>query len=452
MAQKPQTIDNPNATVYKNNLAGTGCEKLYLDTRTSDVTFQFPSANSGECIEIPAHKSILSAISPVFDAMFFGPAKELGDVRIVDVTPAAFREFLQFFYLTQVKLSAEHLIDVMNLGKQYMINDCLVACTEFCVATLQLENMCWGYELAILFDLDELRGFCEQKICQHPSEVFRSTSFLNCDVDLLRCILQLEALECDEAMIFDGCIAWAKQACMRNGQQPNGVNALRSQLNDLFYEIRFGEFTHKQFHVRYRLYDGLFSLEEFRDVTMMIASKEFQPVTKFKRVARNANKRARDENDVQICDRKAINHTVWYRVDRCGYSNAYIDKTIFESSMQQQLKQLRCSVKFQGVHVTAKIKISELNDESVRRKSLLYFATIMLSSSEETIIVLPTPINVQPSQKYEIEFELEDGYMYSSELVRSNVRMDNGNIINFSGKQLGMQSLVKAMHFAAINE
>lgn len=451
MDQKSQTIENPNSTVYKNFLAGTGCEKLYLDTRTSDVTFVFTIASGSECItELPAHKSILSAISPVFDAMFFGPAKEIGDIRIVDVTPDAFKEFLQFFYLTQVKLSAENLIDVMNLGKQYMVNDCLVACTEFCVATLKLENVCWGYELAILFDLNELRRFCVQKICQHPNEIFRSNSFLNCDVDLLQNILQLMALECNEAMVFDGCIAWAKQTCTRNGIQSNAT-ALRSQLNVLFYEIRFGEFTHKQFHDRYRLYDGLFSLEEFRDITMMIANKEYQPVTEFKRNARTVNKQAYVDNDVQICDRKAINHTVWYRVDRCEHSNACIDKTVFESSMMQQLKQFRCSAKFQGIGAMAKIRISEL-DNRVERKSLLFFAIITLSSSEETTIELPTPITIQPDRKYEIGFELEDGYMYSSELVRNNVRMDNGNVIKFSGKQLGMQSLVKVLHFGAINE
>lgn len=462
MAQKSQTIENPNSTVYKNNLAGTGCEKLYLDTRTSDVTFQFPIANSnnstsssnGEYIELPAHKSILSAISPVFDAMFFGPAKERGDIRIVDVTPAAFQEFLQFFYLTKVKLNAEHLIAVMNLGKQYMINDCLAACTEFCEATLTLDNMCWGLELAVLFDLDELRRFCEQQICKHPSEIFRSTSFLNCDLDLLRHILQLTGLECNEAMVFDGCISWAKQACARNSAQANAM-ALRSQLNELFYEIRFSEFTHKQFHVRYRLYDGLFSLDEFRDITMMIACKEYQPATKFKRMARRVKKQAHtvdgDDGDVQICDRKAVNHTVWYRIERCEHSDAYIDRTIFESNVQQLFKQFRCSAKFQGVSAMAKVRISEL-DDFVRRNNLLYFAIVTLASAEETIIELPTPINVQPDKKYEIEFELEDGYMYSSELVRNNVRMDNGNVIKFSGKQLGMQSLVKVMHFGAINE
>lgn len=457
-----QTIENPNSTVYKNVLAGTGCEKLYLDTRTADVTFTFPTANSAngdndDCIHLTAHKAILSA-SPVFEAMFFGPAKETGTIRIVDVSPAAFKEFLQFFYLTRVELTAQHLIDVMNLGKKYMIADCLVACTEFCVATLKLENMCWGYELAILFDLHELRRFCEQKIGQYPCEFFRSDSFLNCDVDVLRNVLQLTALECSEAAVFDGCMAWAKQAYAPH-RPPSLLNAneLRTQLNDLFYEIRFGEFTHKQFHDRYRLYGGLFSLEEFRDITMMIANKEYQPTIKFKRCARRANKQtatappAAADANAQICDRKAVNHTVLYRIEHCEYSNACIDKTIFESNMVRQLKQFRCSVKFQGVGASAKIRISAVDDGN-QRKNLLFFTIITLSSSEDTRIKFPAPITIRPGTKYEIEFELEPGLVYSSELVRNHVRMDNGNVIKFSGKQLGMQSLVKALQFCELNE
>lgn len=456
MDRKSQTIEssNSNSMVYKNSLPGTGCEKLYLDIRTSDVTFIFPTSSIGDddCVKLPAHKAILSA-SPVFDAMFFGPVKEPGMIRIVDVAPEAFKEFLQFFYLTRVKLNADHLISVMNLGKKYMITECLIACTEFFMATLTLENMCWGYELAILFDLHELRRFCEQKICQHPCEMFRSNSFLDCDMNLLRSLLQLTALECNEVTIFDGCMAWAKKSYAEKSPSLQfNASELRTELHDLFYEIRFGEFTHKQFHDRYRLYDGLFSLEEFRDITMMISNKEFQPTTKFKRCAR-AQQTATTVagNDVHICDRKAINHTVWYTVDRCEHSNLCIDKTVFESNVMQKLKRFWCSVKFQGIGAAAKIRISDL-DESGRRNNLLFFSIVMLSSTDETIIELPAPIVIQSDTKYEIEIELEAGLIYSSELVRNNVRMDNGNVITFLGKQLGMQSLVKSLQFCEIVE
>lgn len=160
MARAPESI------AYQNVLAWRGCERLYLDIRTCDVYFVFKSGPSDvdKPEKVPAHKSILSAISPVFDAMFYGPHKQEGDIKIVDSNAMAFREFLQFFYLSSVTLTFENVPEVMYLGKEYMLSDCMIACTDFCESTLTIDTICWGYELAILFDQDRLRRYCERKI------------------------------------------------------------------------------------------------------------------------------------------------------------------------------------------------------------------------------------------------------------------------------------------------
>lgn len=375
--------------------------------------------------------------------MLFGPAKETGDIKMADVTPDAFKDFLQFFYRTKVELNAENLLEVMNLGKQYMLDDCLTACTEFCEATLTLENMCWGYELAILFDLTGLKEFCEQKIAANPKEIFRSNSFLNFQSNVLHHILQLDSLECCETMVFDACIAWAKHAHIRNGgSKSKTMEHIRTQLGDNFYNIRFGEFTHKQFHDRFNLYDGLFSLDEFRDITMMITSKEFR-TGKFNRCPRLLPNQLQNDANEWMCDRKALN-PIWYKIMRDEYLNVCTDKTEFEVNLMQQLTEIRCMVKFQGINATAKIKMSATVDG---HDDLLFFANILMKNNDKTVIKFPAPITVKPSVKYQIAFELEDGYQYTSELVRNIVRMDKGLTVKFSGEQCGMQSLVKALQF-----
>lgn len=54
-------------------------------------------SNSDRIVKIPAHKKVLAASSPVFDAMFNDLLKENGDVKIGDISANAFREFLQIF-------------------------------------------------------------------------------------------------------------------------------------------------------------------------------------------------------------------------------------------------------------------------------------------------------------------------------------------------------------------
>ncbi|XP_031638057.1 BTB/POZ domain-containing protein 6-A-like [Contarinia nasturtii] len=249
--------ETPNSIVYKNVVPWRGCEKLYLDTRTADVFFVFGSSREN-VVKVPAHKCILSASSPVFDAMFFGPAREIGNtITIVDASPDEFKEFLQFFYLSSVRLTVGHKPRIMNLGEKYMLNVCKKACTELSKATLTMENMCLGYELAILFNQDDLKEYCEAKISENPMEFFKSQSFLDCEPNLLRYILQLDSLKCDESVVFDGCMAWAKTACIRKGLDGNNMQNLRSELGDLFYEIRFGDMTLEMFNACVDLYEGL---------------------------------------------------------------------------------------------------------------------------------------------------------------------------------------------------
>lgn len=263
---------NEKAFVYKNASTWRGGENLYLDRRTSDVFFVFRAVR----VTVPAHKSILSAMSAEFQATFNGTIGQKGVVRIVGTTVEAFKVFLKFFYLSAVELTSENALEVLSLGKKYAVANCLEACVEFCKLTLTLDSMCWGYELAILFELNELKRFCEQIISQNPHKIFHSVSFLLSESNLLHHILQLDSLQCDGITVFDGCIAWAKEACIQQELDENNGRNVRNQLGDLFFEIRFGEMNLEHFYERYCLYKDLFSVDEFEDILSMIALKDFQ--------------------------------------------------------------------------------------------------------------------------------------------------------------------------------
>ena len=60
-----------------------------------------------------AHRSLLSARSPVFAAMFASGMKEAetGQVRIEDVDPTTFQQFLKFLYTGMVEPSVFVLFD-----------------------------------------------------------------------------------------------------------------------------------------------------------------------------------------------------------------------------------------------------------------------------------------------------------------------------------------------------
>lgn len=263
-----------NSIVYKNVLSLRDSEALYLNRRNCDVLFIFRDANGRIYEKLPAHKSILSVISPVFDDMFYGAALVAGNVSVYETSAEIFKEFLQFFYLSTVQLTAKNFFSVMQLVTKYGIEDCVLdACSELCEITITLDNICWGYELAILFEHAELQQFCKQFVSENAQKIFQSTNFLYCESNVLRNIVELDSLQCDELTVFDGCLAWARNACQRERIDATNMQNLRQQLGDIFFDIRFGCMKVEEFYKRYCRYKGLFSLDEFEDIISMIALK-----------------------------------------------------------------------------------------------------------------------------------------------------------------------------------
>lgn len=417
--------------VYKNVLAWRGCEKLYLDLRTCDVYFLFKSKTVGY-EKVPAHRNILATVSPVFDAMFYGPHKQSGNINIINSTTTAFQEFLQFFYLSTVTLTADNVPEVMYLGKEYLLTDCLNACTTFCESTLTMDNICWGYELAILFEDDGLKRFCERKISENPSEIFKSDSFLACESNVLRHILQLNSFKCDESIVFDGCMAWARATCIQKGLNEKNNKNLRTELGDLFDEIQFGRMKIDHFYTRHMSHDGLFTEPEFKEIVGKIAFKVFRPRA-FSRHLEND-----DENDL-ICNRMGSNHSdenLYKFQTHEIHENMCIDKTVFKSNSKLLLKRLICKVDFcrdnkSGIHSTkATIRINESPDDHCNG-NLVAFTEAILNNMDKIEIDLSSAVVVKAGVKYEIEIEMEIGITYSSEKCLKQVRMEHGIIVDF---------------------
>lgn len=432
MAQEPDSI------VYKNALPWRGCEKLYLDARTADVFFVFES-DEEDSVRVPAHKNILSVNSEAFDAMFYGPIKQDGDIPIGDTTPEAFKEFLQFFYRGTVKLTAENAAEVWNLGKQYLVDDCCMTSSDFSKQTLTLDNMWWGYELAILFEQENLKKYCEEKISENPKDIFNSNSFLTCRQSFLRRILQLDSFKCDESILFDGCLAWAKAACIQKGLDETNTQNLRNQLGDLIYEIRFGDMTSENFFSRYQTSPDLFSMEEFRDIMGMIASKDYKP-PKFNRNTRTNGQRFKE----LVCDRVdpyCLDHNLHEMKTGGGY--CILTTTVFKSSHELILKSIHCVEFFLNRNepnpntdiVPTIIRIKQKTFKKKEGTKDIYSDQSIFQASRKNIIHLSRLIKIQPGVTYDIQFELRLELTYKSaytlKTFQSKVQMDQGVEVEF---------------------
>lgn len=242
--------------------------KLYADRgKTGDVTFIVDSAR------IQAHKSVLAALSPKYEAQFYGSQQPDNDeVYVEDISPAAFEEFIKFCYIEDCDLTNEIIEEILNLAKQSLINHFVTKCGLFLIDAMNNCNrhICWIYRLALMYDIKAVQDLCEYRVKANLPQMLKTTDFVECDRDVLIHILDINTLKCSEVDIFEGCIAWARAECQRKEIDDCIHMNLRAVLGPTIDHIRFRSMDIYQFVHLDRKYAGFFSAEEFREITNVI--------------------------------------------------------------------------------------------------------------------------------------------------------------------------------------
>lgn len=429
MSALKQTTADYSSQVYRS----IG-RKLYLSSELADIHFVFMTED-GESDRIPAHKMLLSAASAVFAKMFNGTWKEKDEVTIVDTPVAAFREFLQFFYLNDVNLTMENVDKVMNLGQMYDVTECLSVCNDFLKNHLNESNVCSTYELATLFDNVALMRSCETIIGMEPKMVFESEAFMTTDRKVLRKILSLNWLSCTEIDLFDAFVA---RILANSNQKTLTAKELRGEYLDLFDEIRFGAMPLQQFVTKTPEYRELFSYEEYTDIIQLIANGEYESK------CFNSNRQTRDlipwsEDDVIRCDRTISQFNL------CKpYEIKSTEKTIFTINKPVLLKGIVCDgiyaynyvehkyfVPLASLQTQLTIVESPVDLDSDENKTL-YTEKGALLNGNRVEILMPKPIIIRPGFMYEIRLDQKPSSdSCNGAILKREVCMEQGFIIRF---------------------
>ena len=91
---------------------------------------------------IPAHKSVLSIGSPVFEAMFYGELAETRDaIELPDCEYESLLELFRYMYSDEVNLSGINAMGVLYLAKKYMVPSLAEKCTEYLLENLDPSNV-----------------------------------------------------------------------------------------------------------------------------------------------------------------------------------------------------------------------------------------------------------------------------------------------------------------------
>lgn len=251
--------------------------------KTGYVTFIVESE------QIHAHRNVLAALSPKYEAQFYGNQADERDIYVEDISTASFNEFIKLFYLGKADFTLENIEDIINLSKQCLVNAFVVKCKNFLQSRISKQNVCWIYQVAILYDVQAVLVSCEIFIGEHLPELLSSDDFLEIDHDTLLRILGIEPLYCQEIDVFEGCIKWARAACQQKNLGDTETGKLRAELGDAVTQFRFKSMKLHDFVKLNETYKGFFSAEEFIEITNIIGGLlNFTP-RKFNNTRRSGN-------------------------------------------------------------------------------------------------------------------------------------------------------------------
>lgn len=424
MSKKRKSVESKT---YQNQYMLESGKKLYLDTDTADVHFSFDLDN-GTVRRIGSHKILLAAVSDKFMDIFYGKSKGIGgDIKLIDVSDAAFVEFLQYFYLSKVKLTAENIDDVMLLGYKYNVKKCVEDCIQFLIDTygLNSENVCAALFLAIQYDRRELIKLCETCITLDTAAVFDSVAFLRCEWFVLAHILKMNVFSCSEVEVFEASMAWVKIKC---GQNVLTKEMIDTHLHELQYEIRFKSMTIEEFCILEAKY-GTVLRTNFHTITNMIVLPQFQ--------SENFNKHPRqakwNEQEVITCDRTVGNKLEWHLLDIQHKSTFTTDKPLLLGSFAcgeicvshpKPRRALRANL-------SVEVEINEASGlKGDNAKILLKMKTEL--KSEETNISLLHPVLIRPGFFYSICVgNFPDEHGYCTEEMKTETRIESDINIKF---------------------
>lgn len=391
-------------------------EKLYLKSKKADVYFIFET--NGNCERVPAHKALLASASDVFDAMLYGSLKEQGDIKIVDASAEAFKQFLRLFYFNHIELTMETVAEVMYLGKKYDITECLELCSVYLANKLTVENVISVIELAIVYDQLDLRKQCESKIRLNSREILQSPSFLECDGQVVNHILKMDFLSCSETEVFESCMSWVK-ATSKEDELTREI--IETHLGDSFFDICFGSMSMDDFVKLLPAYGNLFAANEYNEILQTISKQQTEP-----KIFRESRQTLHfDENKIVKCNRfvSCLSGKKYYAQD--------LAITTFTTSSPLLLGHFTC------------YPLYNRNDDLT--KELHLFVTILSESSHIEAqftthathstgsyhVKLPKPIIIKPNQKYSLRLSLPDNQYFFVRALGSSVTVESNIILQF---------------------
>ncbi|XP_076353062.1 actin-binding protein IPP-like [Tachypleus tridentatus] len=183
----------------------TSLNKLRENRKFSDVIISVADE------EFFAHRVVLAASSPYFEAMFSSGLAEQQDkrVEIQGISSSIFSELLKFIYSGEIKIIQENVQDLLAAANMLEIPQVVSACCSFLQKELHPSNCVGICQFAELHACTNLKLEAKRYIERNFIEVIQEDEFCELPKDALKSFLRSEGLNIDsEFQVFQATMKW----------------------------------------------------------------------------------------------------------------------------------------------------------------------------------------------------------------------------------------------------
>ncbi len=158
-----------------------------------------------------AHKAVLVASSPYFEAMFLSGMTESrqDEIELMEIDPKSFELLLNFFYEGELCITASNVQALLSTASVFQVEQVKLACSEFLESQLQPENCLGIINFAEAHGCPSLkRAACRYAISKYV-EVSKCEEFLTLTLPQVLNFLCKDDLRVNgEEDVYDSALRW----------------------------------------------------------------------------------------------------------------------------------------------------------------------------------------------------------------------------------------------------
>ncbi|CAH8633453.1 unnamed protein product [Dicrocoelium dendriticum] len=162
-------------------------------------------------VSFAAHRVILAARSEYFRALLYGGLAESSRsvIHLNDISATAFRFILQYIYTGRLNVrKLRTMLEVLGLAHQYNFHSLEMALSSHLTHSLRLSNVWLIYNLAVLYNLEDLINACLKFLDGIAPAPLHSPHFLRLSQTAVERLLSRDSFCASEIEIFRSLCAW----------------------------------------------------------------------------------------------------------------------------------------------------------------------------------------------------------------------------------------------------